>query len=126
MLGGAGSDLLVGGQPCEGDRFDGGPGLNDSASFARVRNTGVVVDATIGGAVLDPDVANCGAGRIELSTEKIEGSPGPDILTGDNGPNDLLGRAGDDALNGLGAVDRCTGGGGNDAAQSCEQRASIP
>ena len=56
MLGGPGDDLLIGGQPCDGDLFDGGPGDNDSASFARVRNGGIFVEATIGGAVTDPDV----------------------------------------------------------------------
>ena len=50
MSGGPGDDLLIGGQPCDGDNFDGGPGDNDSASFARVRNGGVFVQATIGGA----------------------------------------------------------------------------
>ena len=70
MSGGAGDDLLVGGQPCDGDLFDGGPGDNDSASFARVRNSGVFVQATIGGPVLDPDVAGCNAGHIEDSAEK--------------------------------------------------------
>ena len=52
MSGGPGDDLLVGGQPCDGDQFDGGSGDNDSASFARVHNGGVYVEATIGGAVL--------------------------------------------------------------------------
>ncbi len=56
MLGGGGDDLLIGGQPCDGDLFVGGPGANDSASFARVRNDGIHVDAKIGGAVSDPDV----------------------------------------------------------------------
>ena len=31
-------------------------------------------------------------------TEKIDGSPGNDILTDDNGNNGLLGRGGDDKL----------------------------
>jgi Ca2+-binding RTX toxin-like protein len=53
-FGGPGDDLLVGGQPCDGDRFVGGSGRNDSASFARVRNAGVSVRAMIGGRVADP------------------------------------------------------------------------
>lgn len=126
MLGGPGDDLLVGGQPCDGDSFDGGPGENDSASFARVRNSGVFVEATIGGAVLDPDVPNCNAGHIDSSVEKIEGSSGPDVLVGDSGPNVLLGRGGDDQLDGMGGNDSCIGGGGNDQVANCELTASVP
>jgi serralysin len=126
MLGGLGDDLLVGGQPCDGDLFDGGPGQNDSASFARVRNSGIFVVATIGGPVLDPDIAGCNAGRIEQSIEKIEGSPGPDVLAGDSGPNVLLGRGGDDSLDGSGGSDSCIGGGGANRATSCESTASVP
>jgi Ca2+-binding RTX toxin-like protein len=126
MVGGPGSDLMIGGQPCDGDTFDGGPGDNDSASFARVHNSGVTVEATIGGAVIDPDAGGCNAGHIDSSTEKIEGSPGNDILTGDNGPNTLLGRGGNDKLDGKGGYDDCVGGGGNDTATNCEQEASIP
>jgi Ca2+-binding RTX toxin-like protein len=126
MIGGPGSDLLIGGQPCDGDLFDGGPGANDSASFARVRNSGIFVKATIGGAVLDPDVPGCHAGHIDPSVEKIEGSPGPDILIGDGGPNVLLGRGGNDQLDGRGGNDSCIGGGGRDRARGCEQTASVP
>ncbi len=125
MSGGPGDDLLVGGQPCDGDLFDGGPGENDSASFARVRNSGTFVTATIGGSVLDQDIASCNAGQIEQSIEKIEGSPGPDILTGDSGPNKLLGRGGNDFLDGSGGFDDCIGGGGADRATSCELAAST-
>ena len=120
MVGGPGDDLLVGGQPCDGDLFDGGPGENDSASFARVRNSGINVKATIGGAVLDPDVGSCNAGRIENSIEKIEGSPGPDVLVGDDAANTLLGRGGNDHLDGRGGFDRCIAGGGNDSFSNCE------
>jgi Ca2+-binding RTX toxin-like protein len=126
MLGGPGDDLLVGGQPCDGDLFDGGPGDNDSASFARVRNGGIFVQATIGGAVTDPDVPNCRAGHIEDNVEKIEGSPGPDILTGDDGPNTLLGRGGDDRLDGRGGFDNCVGGAGNNQVTNCEYTDSGP
>ncbi|MGD9734079.1 MAG: calcium-binding protein [Solirubrobacterales bacterium] len=126
MIGGPGDDLLIGGQPCDGDLFDGGPGENDSASFARVRNGGTFVKATIGGAVLDPDVPNCHAGHIDSSVEKIEGSPGPDMLTGDGGPNVLLGRGGGDRLDGRGGNDTCVGGSGKDQASNCEQAASVP
>lgn len=120
MLGGGGDDLLVGGQPCEGDRFVGGPGANDSASFARVRNAGVFVRAQIGGAVVDPDLAECAPAHIARGTEKIEGSPGPDVLLGAARDNVLLGRGGSDELDGRGGQDRCIGGRGADRARRCE------
>ncbi len=120
MVGGPGDDLLIGGQPCNGDTFDGGEGDNDSASFARVRNSGTNVKATIGGAVLDPDLGSCNAGHIENSVEKIEGSPGDDILIGDDSSNTLLGRGGDDDLDGRGGFDRCIEGGGSDRLSNCE------
>jgi serralysin len=126
MFGGRGNDLLVGGQPCEGDVFSGGPGRNDSASFARVRNGGIVVSAVIGGVVIDPDDKNCESGRIDRSVEKIEGSTGPDVLRGDAAANVLLGRGGDDRLDGGRAADRCVGGGGRDRARRCERGSSIP
>jgi Ca2+-binding RTX toxin-like protein len=120
MIGGSGDDLLIGGQPCDGDLFDGGEGDNDSASFARIRNSGTNVRAEIGGAVLDPDVGGCNAGHIENSIEKIEGSPGDDILVGDDSPNTLLGRGGNDDLDGRGGFDRCIEGGGSDRIANCE------
>ena len=126
MDGGPGNDLLIGGQPCDGDRFDGGPGSNDSASFARVHNSGVFVKARIGGAVTDPNLHHCDAGHIDNSVEKIEGSPGRDDLSGDGSHNVLLGRGGDDELDGRGGNDTCIGGSGRDRARSCEQTASVP
>ena len=126
MRGGSGDDLLIGGQPCDGDLFDGGAGDNDSASFARVHNSGIFVEATIGGAVTDPDVPNCDAGHIEDSIEKIEGSPGPDILVGDEGPNTLLGRGGDDQLDGRGGFNDCAGGAGSNQIVNCAYGDSGP
>jgi Ca2+-binding RTX toxin-like protein len=120
LIGGGGDDLLIGGQPCGGDLFVGGPGANDSVSFARVRNSGVYVAAKIGGAVSDPDLAGCTAGRIARGTEKIEGSPGPDVLLGSAGANTLLGRGGSDRLDGRGGSDRCIGGRGGDGSRHCE------
>jgi Ca2+-binding RTX toxin-like protein len=120
MVGGGGSDLMIGGQPCGGDFFNGGPGENDSASFSRVRNPGIVVEATIFGPVIDPDVPECAAGRISRSTEKIEGSTGPDVLVGSRRDNTLLGRGGSDRLDGRGGEDRCIGGNGEDGAHHCE------
>jgi len=122
MLGGGGNDLLIGGQPCGGDLFRGGPGDNDSASFARVRNEGIVVRAEIGGEVVDPEAPECVPGRIGGSTEKIEGSTGPDRLAGSAGANVLLGRGGSDVLDGRGGPDRCIGGRGGDRLHRCEYR----
>jgi Ca2+-binding RTX toxin-like protein len=121
MFGGSGDDLLIGGQPCNGDLFDGGPGSNDSASFARVRNSGTRVKAWIGGPVLDPDIGRCNRGRITGSVEKIEGSKGPDVLFGDGGPNNLLGMGGNDRIDGKGGFDKCSGGGGRDSIRNCEK-----
>ena len=121
MRGLGGNDLLVGGQPCNGDTFNGGGGGQDSASFARVKNTGIFVVATIGGAVSDPNVGRCNSGRILGSVEKIEGSKGPDRLTGDGSANTILGRGGNDVMNGKGGSDRCVGGCGSDRARGCEQ-----
>jgi Ca2+-binding RTX toxin-like protein len=120
LLGGGGNDLLVGGQPCEGDLFVGGGGGTDSASFARVRNEGIQVEARIGGAVSDPDVAGCTAGHLAYGTEKIEGSTGSDIIVGAAGANTLLGRGGADRLDGRGGQDRCIGGRGGNRLRRCE------
>lgn len=119
LVGGAGDDLLIGGQPC-GDLFHGGRGDNDSASFARVRNAGIVVKAAIGGRVIDPEVGHCAGSRIDGSVEKIEGSPGPDVLIGAADQDTLLGRGGADLLDGRGRLDRCIGGRGSDRARRCE------
>ncbi|MDQ2621847.1 MAG: hypothetical protein M3Y45_02280, partial [Actinomycetota bacterium] len=121
MKGGTGDDLLIGGQPCNGDLFDGGPGSNDSASFARVKNSGIRVIATIGGSVSDPDVGRCSKGRITNSIEKIEGTKGPDILNGNGRANNLLGMAGNDRLNGKGGFDKCDGGPGRNVVRNCEK-----
>jgi Ca2+-binding RTX toxin-like protein len=120
MIGGSGDDLMIGGQPCGGDVFAGGPGGNDSASFARIRNDGIAVSATIGGPVLDPDAGRCERGRISADTEKIEGSPGPDRLFGGALGDTLLGRGGNDELDGMAGADRCVGGGGGDRMRRCE------
>ena len=102
MVGGGGNDLLIGGQPCDGDRFHGGPGANDSASFARVRNEGIVVEAAIGGPRSTRTGPGCAAGRISRNIEKIEGSTGPDVLSALPRDDILLGRGGADPLDGRG------------------------
>jgi Ca2+-binding RTX toxin-like protein len=120
LLGGGGDDLMVGGQPCDGDFLDGGAGDTDSASFSRVRNEGIFVEATIGGPIVDPDEPACAAGRISHGTEKIEGSTGPDVLLGGDRDETLLGRGGADLLDGRGGEDRCIGGRDEDRSRHCE------
>lgn len=81
--------------------------------------------ATIGGSVLDPAIAGCNFGHIEQSFEKIEGSPGPDVLAGDSGPNVLLGRGGMTPSTGAAAPIAASAAGAN-RATSCESTASVP
>ena len=78
------------------------------------------MEAKIGGAVIDPDLAACTPGRIARGTEKIEGSSGPDVLIGAARGNVLLGRGGADELDGRGGQDRCIGGRGADRGRRCE------
>ena len=92
MIGGPGDDVMVGGDPCDGDVYDGGPG-EDDANFFRFTPG---VSAEIGGPVSRAG-SPCTPGRIDPSVESIEGSPGPDVLTGDNGDT-LLGKGGGDIL----------------------------
>ena len=77
MRGLGGNDLLVGGQPCNGDTFNGGGGGQDSASFARVKNSGIFVVATIGGAVSDPNVGRCNSGPDPRQRREDRGLEGP-------------------------------------------------
>jgi Ca2+-binding RTX toxin-like protein len=100
---------MVGGDPCDGDLFDGGVG-NDNANFFRFTPG---VSAQIGGAVTR-DGGACNAGRIDPSVETIEGSPGPDTLIGSDSGDTLIGKSGDDDLFGRGGNDELSGGPGND------------
>jgi Ca2+-binding RTX toxin-like protein len=109
MIGGEGNDVMVGGDPCDGDVYEGGAG-NDDANFFRFTPG---VTAQIGGPVTR-DGGSCTAGRIDGSVEAIEGSPGPDMLTGSQSGDSLYGKGGDDSLFGLGGNDHLSGGPGND------------
>ena len=100
---------MVGGDPCDGDVFDGGPG-NDDANFFRFTPG---VNAQIGGPV-SRDGGSCTPGRIDRSVEEIEGSPGPDVLIGSPSGDSLIGKGGDDSLFGRGGNDILSGGPGND------------
>ena len=107
LIGGDGSDLLVGGDPCNGDSFSGGPG-SDTASFVRF-NPGVT--AEIGGAVTRAG-GDCTAGSIDGSVEALEGSAGNDTLIGNDLANTISARGGNDTLVGRGGDDRLVGGSG--------------
>jgi Ca2+-binding RTX toxin-like protein len=109
MVGGPGDDVLVGGDPCDGDLYRGGPG-NDNANFSRFTPG---VRARIGGKATRGGDA-CSPGRVLSSVESLEGSPGPDTLIGDNRANGLNGRNGNDVLLGRAGPDYIEGGPGND------------
>ncbi|HKO39132.1 MAG TPA: hypothetical protein VJU14_12265, partial [Solirubrobacterales bacterium] len=119
VRGGAGSDLLVVADPCEGHRLDGGPGI-DSASFSRLHygNRHRGIEARIGGTAVTRNARCERADRISSSVESLEGSWGHDILIGDGRDNTLLGRAGNDLLLSRGGDDRLVGGAGGDRLRS--------
>jgi len=72
--------------------FDGGAG-EDTVSYAR-STTGVRM--TLGGS---GGPAGCGSlDQILSSNESLEGSDGPDVMTGDNGENSFLGHLGADTF----------------------------
>ena len=73
LIGGQGADVMVGGDPCDGDVFDGGPG-NDDANFFRFTPG---VNAQIGGPG-DP--------------RRRPRTPGPDRRLGRGDPRDLPAR----------------------------------
>jgi serralysin len=110
MIGGGGSDVMVGGDPCDGDLYDGGTG-EDNANFFRFTPG---VTAKIGGAARRAGGEGCAPGRVRRSVEAMEGTPGPDRLTGDKRRNTLSGGAGNDVLRGRGDGDRLVGGNGGD------------
>jgi serralysin len=120
LVGGPGSDVLVGGDPCDGDLFDGGPG-NDSANFFRF-TPGVF--AEIGGKV-SRSGSPCTPGHIDPSVEALEGSPGPDVLIGNASGDSLLGKGGDDVLRARGSGNHLVGGGGRDRLVGGHRRNTL-
>ena len=100
---------MVGGDPCDGDVFDGGSG-NDNANFFRFTPG---VSAQIGGAV-SRDGGACNPGRIDRSVEALEGSPGPDRMIGSSNGDSLIGKGGNDQLFGRAGNYTLSGGPGND------------
>ena len=91
--GGSGEDLLVSSvEVCQGHRFDGGAG-EDTVSYAR---SNAALRITLGGT---GGPAGCGnPDQVLGDNESLEGSDGPDVLTGDNGDNSMLGHIGADTF----------------------------
>jgi Ca2+-binding RTX toxin-like protein len=123
LSGGPGDDLLVSSvATCQGHTYDGGTG-NDTVSYAR---SNAALNVTLGGT---GGPAGCATpDRVLADNESLEGSDGPDVLTGDNKDNSLLGHLGADTFIGKGGSDfidaldgqrdktiSC-GGGGNEEA----------
>jgi Ca2+-binding RTX toxin-like protein len=100
LSGGQGDDLLVSSvATCQGHTYDGGPG-NDTVSYAR---SNAALNVTLGGT---GGPAGCATpDRVLADNESLEGSDGPDVLTGDNGDNSLLGHLGADTFIGKGGND---------------------
>jgi Ca2+-binding RTX toxin-like protein len=112
LSGGPGTDQLVSDSPCEGHVYDGGPGLSDIAGFGHV--DGADVSARLGGTAVIRGAGGCSPTRVLRSNEILEGSPGNDVLVGDNRPNLIIGREGNDVLFGKGGKDELRGDAGND------------
>ena len=98
--GGSGDDLLVNSVPtCQGHRFDGGSG-EDTVSYAR---SDAALRIALGGS---GGPAGCGnPDQILGDNESLEGSDGPDVMTGDNGDNSMLGHLGADTFIAMGGDD---------------------
>lgn len=109
LFGLGGDDILEGGPGS--DRLDGGPG-SDMASYRDAGPEGVRVRLESG----NDGTADDGQGGRDtlVSIGDIEGSPGPDHLSGNGNKNHFLGLDGDDFLAGFDGDDRLEGGAGND------------
>ncbi|HEY5052761.1 MAG TPA: calcium-binding protein [Solirubrobacterales bacterium] len=100
LQGGPGDDLLVSSVAvCQGHIYDGGPG-NDTVSYGR---SDAALHVTLGGA---GGPAGCGdPDKVMADNESLEGSDGPDVLTGDRKSNSFLGHLGADTFIGKGGGD---------------------
>jgi Ca2+-binding RTX toxin-like protein len=97
---GPGEDLLVSSVvTCQGHTYDGGSG-DDTVSYARSNDN---LRIELGGTGGPPGCGN--VDRILPDNESLEGSDGPDVLTGDNGDNSLMGHLGADVFLGQGGDD---------------------
>ena len=100
LSGGDGEDLLVSSvATCQGHRFDGGAG-EDTVSYARSNDN---LRITLGGSGGPEGCGNLD--QILGDNESLEGSDGPDVLTGDGGENSLIGHLGADTFFGMGGND---------------------
>lgn len=124
LNGGAGNDLFVSSTVCDGDTIRGGSG-SDNANWAQLVEGEVEgslrwdqapynhpehgIEAQIangeGKGSLDREGGSCANEGGIFAVENLEGSHGPDVLTGNNDENVLLGRNGKDVLRGLGDDD---------------------
>jgi Ca2+-binding RTX toxin-like protein len=127
MLGGAGDDLIHGGNQ---DRFDGGAGFDEAVIvFNSVRSftldfTRLSPTATLalpgGGSLIGIErisvVGARGADRITGSrnADILDGDDGGDVLKGGRGADALFGKDGADTLDGGQGADRLFGGNGDD------------
>jgi Ca2+-binding RTX toxin-like protein len=100
LQGGAGNDLLVSSVvTCQGHTYDGGPG-DDTVSYARSNDA---LKVTLGGT---GGPGGCGSpDHVLANNDSLEGSDGPDVLTGDNQSNSFLGHLGADTFVGKGGGD---------------------
>jgi Ca2+-binding RTX toxin-like protein len=101
LSGGSGGDVLDGGTGS--DRIVGGDGADTLANDGRL--DGVTVDLAQGYAT-GPDGERDALAR---DIENVNGSPGPDVLTGDERLNLIDGGTGDDTINGAAGNDTLTG-----------------
>lgn len=109
---GPGDDQLVSNYACGGHSFEGGSGV-DVAGFARSTARDPIV-ARLGGSARVRGESRCTPTSI-AGSEILEGTPGPDVLHGDNASNPFIwGRQGADRIFGHGGRDRLEGGAGND------------
>ncbi|MCW2923837.1 MAG: hypothetical protein JWM98_1241 [Thermoleophilia bacterium] len=127
IFGGAGDDFLAGdaenGVDASGDGADqlsGGAGVDayagggnrDLVSFADTTHSAGVTASLDG--LHDDGPENEDIGGTTNSIEGLQGSTGPDVLTGNDADNQLYGNQGNDSLLGLGGVDLLSGDNGDD------------
>lgn len=114
ILGGAGNDLLIGGNAA--GFFDGGDG-QDSADYGTARAKVIVqmVDSFGGGMLAGVgQLANVETVKGSAYADKITGNSAANVLNGMAGNDYLAGGAGNDTLYGGAGADKLVGGAGND------------
>jgi Ca2+-binding RTX toxin-like protein len=100
ILGNGGDDTIDGGVGGN-DYLDGGAG-NDTASFASVPFSGLVVSLALQGSWQTPYSGE----TVNLNNfENLQGSPFNDVLTGDANNNIITGGAGNDTIDGGAGID---------------------